>query len=75
MIYEIDGVELVTFDYFASKLPDTTSRSIEHASKKGAFPNFVRLTTRGPALWRRDLVSAWLACRLAPVLGDTEVSA
>ena len=68
MVHEIDGIELVTFDYFAHKLPDSSSRNVEHLSKKGKFPTYVRLSERGPARWRRDLVDEWFEKVLAPIL-------
>jgi len=74
MIHTIDGVELVTFDYFAAKLPNSSSRNVEHLSRKGDFPPFVRLSPRGPAHWPRTLVEAWFEKLLAPVLAAREAA-
>lgn len=65
---QIDGLELVSFDFFSDRLPDTTSRNVEHLSRRGKFPPYIRVRERGRAYWRKDEVVAYCDSIIAPLL-------
>ena len=64
----IDGLELVSFEFFRDRLPDTNSRSIEHLSRRGKFPPYIRVRERGRAYWRKDEVIEYCDNVIAPLL-------
>jgi len=68
----IDGLELVSFDFFSDRMPDTSSRNVEHLSRRGKFPPYIRVRERGRAYWRKDEVVAYCDNILAPLLSVRE---
>ena len=73
-IIQIDGLELVSFEFFSERLPDTNSRNVEHLSRRGKFPPYIRVRERGRAYWRKDEVIAFCENVIAPLLARREAN-
>lgn len=71
-VIRIDGLELVSFEFFSDRLPDTNSRNVEHMSRRGKFPPYIRVRERGRAYWRKEDIVQYCDNVLAPLLSRRE---
>ncbi|HEV7353714.1 MAG TPA: hypothetical protein VGN74_11365 [Brevundimonas sp.] len=66
-------VEFIGYEAVKAMMPPgccPTYRTLRRMSEHGQFPESLRISPRQPVLWCRRDVAAWIAIKMAPVVGE-----